>query len=485
MLDQTTRTTILKLHEAGKGTRAVARALGISRGAVKKVIASRSCEVPPLARAELSEPYRERILELFESCGGNLVRVHEELVAGGAELSYPALTAFCRRHAIGHEPPEPAGQYSFAPGQEMQHDTSPHDVKLAGKVRRVQTASLVLCHSRMLFFQHYPRFDRFACKVFLTDALGYIDGACAVCMIDNTHVVVASGTGKDMMPAPEMAAFAERLAFKWCAHEKGDANRSARVERPFHYIENNFLAGREFADWEALNGEARAWCDKVNATHKRHLHAAPRELFAAEKPHLHRLPAWVPEVYALHQRIVDVEGFVNVHRNRYSAPWQLIGRHLEVRETKDRIEIFHGPRLVASHRRLLDSEDVRVVDPTHRPPRGEGRHARGVVSPEETELLRLVPELVDYVARLKRHAQGRGVRDLRRLLRMVSDYPRGPLLESLRVATHYGLFDLERVERMLLRSLARDFFFVTPARDPDPLDVEGEDSDDDEEPDDR
>jgi transposase len=486
MLDQTTRTTILKLHEAGHGTRAIARALGISRGGVKKVIASRSPEVPPLERAELAEPHRERILELFENCRGNLVRVHEELLAGGARLSYPALTAFCRRHAIGCEPREPAGEYCFVPGQEMQHDTSPHDLKLGGRVRRVQTASLVLCHSRMLFFQHYPRFDRFACKVFLTDALTYIDGACEVCMIDNTHVVVASGTGRDMVPAPEMAAFAERLRFKWRAHEKGDANRSGRVERPFHYIENNFLAGREFPDWETLNREARLWCDKVNATHKRHLHAAPRELFAAEKPHLRRLPVWVPEVYALHQRIVDVEGFVNLHRNRYSAPWRLIGRSLEVRETKERIEIFHGPRRVASHKRLIDGEDLRVVDPAHRPPRGEGRHARGVVSPEETELLRLAPELADYLARLKRHAQGRSLRGVRRLLRMVSDYPRGPLLESLRVAAHYGLFDLERVERMLLRSLARDFFFVSPDRDRDPdPNVECDHCDDEEDPDDR
>ncbi len=54
---------------------------------------------------------------------------------------------------------------------------------------------------------------RFTCKVFLTDALEYVTGACATCMIDNTHVVVASGTGARMVPAPEMAAFAERFHF--------------------------------------------------------------------------------------------------------------------------------------------------------------------------------------------------------------------------------------------------------------------------------
>jgi hypothetical protein len=38
----------------------------------------------------------------------------------------------------------------------------------------------------------------------------YFGGACRRCMIDNTHVVVLHGTGKDMVPVPEMAAFAER-----------------------------------------------------------------------------------------------------------------------------------------------------------------------------------------------------------------------------------------------------------------------------------
>jgi DNA-binding NarL/FixJ family response regulator len=36
MLDQSTRVAILRLREEGHGTRAVAQALGISRGAVKK-----------------------------------------------------------------------------------------------------------------------------------------------------------------------------------------------------------------------------------------------------------------------------------------------------------------------------------------------------------------------------------------------------------------------------------------------------------------
>jgi transposase len=237
MLSQAQRTTILELNAQQVSKREIARVLGISRVAVRKVLRSNSTTVPELQRPEKAEPHRQQILELFDQCKGNLVRVHEELVAsGGAELSYAALTAFCRRHGIGYAPPTPAGQYDFAPGEEMQHDTSPHDLELGGKKRKVQTASAVLCYSRMLFFQCYPNFRRFDCKVFLTEALRFMGGATTRVMIDNTHVVVLRGSGRDMVPVPEMAAFGERFGFQFVAHAIGNAlpfgARGASL--PFH-----------------------------------------------------------------------------------------------------------------------------------------------------------------------------------------------------------------------------------------------------------
>jgi transposase len=274
MLSQAQRATILELHAQKIPTREIARLLKLSRHSVRQVLKSNSTAVPKIARAEKATPYRPRILELLASCQGNLVRVHEELVASGAALSYPALTAFCRREGIGQESVAPAGSYDhlFEPGAEMQHDTSPHEVIVGGRKCKAQTASAVLCYSRMLFFQIQPTFQRFDCKVFLTEALRYLRGSPERVMIDNTHVVVLRGTGRNMEPVPEMAAFAERLGFRFVAHEIGDANRSGRVERPFHFIENNFLAGRTFATWQDLNSQARQWCERqrdLQETHPR------------------------------------------------------------------------------------------------------------------------------------------------------------------------------------------------------------------------
>ncbi len=125
MLDEATRTAILKLKATGHGTRAIAKALQVARISVRRVIASGATVPPPIIRAELAERWREAILELYGRYQGHLGRVHEELLARGAELSYQALTAFCRKHEIGSSPRPPAGHYEFVAGQEMQHDTSP------------------------------------------------------------------------------------------------------------------------------------------------------------------------------------------------------------------------------------------------------------------------------------------------------------------------------------------------------------------------
>jgi transposase len=148
--------------------------------------------------------------------------------------------------------------------------TSPHELELGGRKRKVQTASTALCYSRILFFPCYPNFRGFDSKVFLTEAPRYFDGAAARTMIDNTQVVVLRGSGRDVVPVPEMAAFGDRFGFQFVAHAIGNANRSAREERPFRFIETNFLAGRTFTSWEDLNQRAREWCDKVNATYKKH-----------------------------------------------------------------------------------------------------------------------------------------------------------------------------------------------------------------------
>src|SRR4030067_1625550 len=98
MLDRDTRSAIFRLAREGHGSRAIARALGISRGVVKKVMRSGEVEVPAFDRTEQLTAHLERIRELQVECKGNQVRVGEKLTAeAGGNVAYSTLTGVCCR----------------------------------------------------------------------------------------------------------------------------------------------------------------------------------------------------------------------------------------------------------------------------------------------------------------------------------------------------------------------------------------------------
>jgi transposase len=154
-----------------------------------------------------------------------------------------------------------------------------------------QCAALTLACSRRLFIRYYPRFTRLEAKHFLLQAAPFMGGACARCVIDNTSVVLAGGAGADAVFAPEMVAFAATLGFAFMAHRVGDPKRKGRIERPFFYVQTNFLPGRTFADFDELNAQALRWCIEVaNAKPKRDLGASPEDAYRQELAHRARAP---------------------------------------------------------------------------------------------------------------------------------------------------------------------------------------------------
>ncbi|MCK5688994.1 IS21 family transposase, partial [Myxococcota bacterium] len=346
-------------------------------------------------------------------------------------------------------------------GQEMQHDTSPHDVKIGGKKIRVQCASLVLAYSRMLYAQVYPTFNRFYCKNFLSEGVQYFRGAAKFCMVDNTNVVRASGTGKSMVPKAEMAAFSERFNFKFIAHAIGDANRSARVENPFYYIENNFYKGRTFTDLDDLNQQLFQWCKKVALNPLGNQPFSRMDLYQTERLHLQKLPIHIPEVYALHSRIVNLEGNVQLHENRYSVPDELLGRRVEVRESIDKVRVFDGHKLVAEHPRSHEGARTTVAIASHRTEGRrplKGKYGSDRILPEEKTLRAAAPEIDAMVTAIRKEGRSRTSPAIKRLYRLYLDYPTEALCKACERALEYGLTDLSRIERMVLRNVAGDYF---------------------------
>jgi hypothetical protein len=105
--------------------------------------------------------------------------------------------------------------------------------------------------------------------------------------------------------------------------------------------------------------------------------------------------------------------------------------------------------------------DTRVTDPAHRPPRGQGLTRHRAPAPEQIEILQIEPCLISYLKPLRQYVGERRA-PLRRFLSMLRDYPRAPFLAAIADAERYRLFDLDRLEKMVLRRIADDYFPIDP-----------------------
>lgn len=110
-------------------------------------------------------------------------------------------------------------------------------------------------------------------------------------------------------------------------------------------------------------------------------HERPIDRFTAEQPHLlvttHQ-PAFRLE--ATYPRVVADDFLVSLDTNRYSVPYRLLGRTVEVQRQAGRVVIRSQGQVVAEHPELLGRHQVRVL-PEHGPgavarnPRQPTRHA--------------------------------------------------------------------------------------------------------------
>jgi hypothetical protein len=74
----------------------------------------------------------------------------------------------------------------------------------------------------------------------------------------------------------------------------------------------------------------------------------------------------------------------------------------------------------------------------------------------------LVPEISGYVSALRTHGRKYITVALRQLIRMAREYPRDAFLSATAEASRYGLYDLDRVESMILRRIATEYFRIEP-----------------------
>jgi len=204
------------------------------------------------------------------------------------------------------------------------------------------------------------------------EMLEHFGGVTAAVVPDNEKTGVTSPCRYDPDLNPVYAAWAEHYDTTVLPARAGKPRDKAVVENAVLNVQRWILArlrNHTFFTLEQANAEIARLLIEYNGRKLQKLDATRCDLFEElDKPVLKPLPArrfehfgWSTPKLPIHYHVVADERY-------YSAPYTLIGKHVEVRTSGSTVEIFHDGRRVAAHARSYGKRWDWHTLPEHRPP---------------------------------------------------------------------------------------------------------------------
>lgn len=353
---------IRALHEQGISIRAIARRVGRSRKAVRKVL--RSSEPPGRIRRlreSALEPYKDHIRERWFEYELSAVRLHEEAAGlgySGSEITVRRFVAELKRSRYG--PRGATVRFETAPGKQAQADWAYAGRFLSpeGRLVSVYAFVMVLGFSRMRYVEFTTSMRLPALLAAMQKAFAYFGGAPAEVLFDNMKQVrLSSGLN------PLLLDFARHYGFTVRTHRVRRPQTKGKVERAVGFVKEGFLRGRSFTDLSDLAHQARLWMEKVNA--RPHGTTGERPCERLPKEELQSVAGLSP--YRLAEvalRRADREGFVRFEGSRYSVPPEHCGRKVTVGQADRRVVIRLSDAIIAEHPRA-EGPGSTVADKAH------------------------------------------------------------------------------------------------------------------------
>ncbi len=233
----------------------------------------------------------------------------------------------------------------------------------------------------------------------------------------------------------------------------------AKVESAVLVAERWILAAlrdRTFFTLGALNAAIRELLDALNRRPMQKLGVSRRELFERlDRPALKPLPADRYEMATWKTCRVNIDYHVEVERNVYSVPYQLVRESVEARLTTSMVEVFFKNKRVASHRRALGRG--RVSTQLAHMPRSHRAHAEWTPSRLIRWAEKTGPATGHLVAEILRHKvhPEQGYRSCLGIMRLGRRYGDARLEAASARATRLGAFTYQTVKNILSAGLDR------------------------------
>ena len=360
---------ILELAKKGTRKKAIARMLGVDVKTVRSVLSGK--EWHPYQRKttgkKILSGFEEFITRRAEEVGFNGKVLLRELRGMGYPGGYDVLKQFVKplRDAFRRDA-EATLRFETASGLQGQADWGSSFVWFGEKRVRTRFFALVLGFSRRMFAKGYKNERVVNLLAGHEAAFAWFGGRPREILYDNPKTMV-KGRDPDSEKIelnPTFRDFADHYGFKPRFCHPYRARTKGKIESGIKYIKKNFLAGRRFRDLDDLNRQLEEWL--VTEADVR-IHGTtgvrPIDRFAQEKLiDLCHVPPYRLESPI--RRQVPNDARVCFKTNRYSVPWQFIGRQVEIRVESDEVTLLQGGREIARHDLLL-GRFQESVDPAH------------------------------------------------------------------------------------------------------------------------
>lgn len=440
-----------KIHQAfGKtgSIRAAARQARVSRNAVRRELKQLVTPRAPksIPRKSKLDPYKAKIGYLVREKRLSAVRVLEEIGELGYQGGYSILKDYIR--TIRTKPRKrPTPPIDHPPGHEGQMDWSPHRVVIGGREQIVHTGSIVLCFSRWIYFCHFSD-ETIESVIRLHEKAFHELGAVPEIMTYDNMTTVGRHTGKGKVWInPAFKRFADEYGFKIVILPPGAKDRHGGVERPFHYIEHNFLAGREFESLEELNQRADRWRASVaNVRVHGTLRQRPVDRLQRERPYLLPLPQnKIQGFYRKVKRLIHTDFCVAIDTNRYSASPHLIGSQASVRLYQEHLEIWVEDKFDCKHV-YCKERFKRQVLPEHE---AIYKKITGQHQLLKDAFMRLGEPATAYYEGLRKQRRAAAGYHLQRILKFADRYGSDVVAGALACAMRYGAYSADSVIRII------------------------------------
>jgi transposase len=317
----------------------------------------------PLPSSSACEAFRETIEDGL-SRGRNAMAIWQDMVTElGFSGDYQSVKRFVRK-LRGTRQPQAAGIIITQPGEEAQVDygTGPmvRDPQ-SGRYRRTRLFVMTLGYSRksirLLTFQSSTR----VWAELHEKAFRRLGGSPRIVVLDNLREGVAKADIYDPTINPLFKDVLAHYGVTAMPCRVQDPDRKGKVESGVGHAQKTPLKGLRFESLEEAqtyldNWELR-WADtRIHGTTKRQVTA----MFAEEKPSLLPLPLEPFRYYQYGERVVHLDGCVEVEASYYSVPPGWIGRLVKVQWNNLRV------RIVDPHTHQLLREHVRQQRGRHR-----------------------------------------------------------------------------------------------------------------------